>query len=411
MTTFQSPLRFVSIGRRPLAPALAIFFGAFVFACALAPRADAKDTLVYVGGYTDWELFGPPRRNPPGERGQGLYAFRFDLDSGRLTPLGLAAATDNPTYTAFSPDGRVLYAVNEIYRFHAADSGAVSAFVVDAANGRLTLLNQLASRGTGPCYATVDRAGRNLLVANFGSGSVAVFPLATDGALRAMSAFEQDTGSGPSPRQAGPHAHAINLSPDNRFAVASEFGTDRLRVYRFDAATGALQPADPPSVALEPASAPRHLAFHPNGRVAYSLNEIANTLTLLDYDAARGSFRVRQSVSTLPAGFTDRNTAAEVIVHPSGKFLYASNRGDHSIAVFALAADGAPKLVAHVPCGGRTPRGFALDPTGRWMIVAHQDSHTIAVFAINPATGVPSPNGQTAPVRTPTGVKFRPLVD
>jgi 6-phosphogluconolactonase len=379
-------------------------------AAALPPGAAAANTFVYVGGYTDWELFGPPRRNPTGERGQGIYVFRFDLASGHLSSPGLAARTDNPTYVTFSASGRALYAVNEVYRFEGEEGGAVSAFMIDDSTGRLTLLNQRATRGTGPCYAVVDHTGRNLLVANFGSGSVAVFPLAPDGSLQPMSAFVQHTGSGPNPRQAGPHAHAFNLSPDNRFAIASEFGTDQLLLYRFDPEAGLLEPAETPAVKLAPGSAPRHFTFHPNGRVAYSLNEIANTITRLGYTPADGAFHVRETVSTLPAGFTGRNTAAEVIVHPSGKYLYASNRGDNSIAVFDLAADGSVRLRTTIPCGGRTPRGFAIDPEGRWMIVAHQDSHSVTVFAVDAANGIPVPTGQSEPVRTPTGVKFRPVV-
>ncbi|MEO5961422.1 MAG: beta-propeller fold lactonase family protein, partial [Opitutaceae bacterium] len=227
----------------------------------------AASTFVYVGTYTDWELFGPPRRNPPGERSQGIYVFRFDPDTGKLTPLGLAAATDNPTYVTFAPNGRHLYAVNEIYRYEGEDTGTVSSFSIDPASGRLTFLNRVVSRGTGPCHAVVDRTGKNLLVANFGSGSSAVLPLNADGSLRPSSAFFQDTATGPHSRQAGPHTHAINLTPDNRLALASQFGSDRLSIFRFDAATGTLRPADPPHVALKPASAPRHLAFHPNGRV------------------------------------------------------------------------------------------------------------------------------------------------
>lgn len=379
---------------------------ACLFAIVAAPAAE---TLVYVGGYTDWELFGPPRRNPPGERGQGLYAFRFDLESGKLTPLGLAVATDNPTYFTFSADGRRLYTVNEVYRFGGADSGAVSAFTVDAATGKLTLLNQRAVRGTGPCHVTLDRAGRHLLVANFGSGSVNVFALGSDGALGEPTDFVQHAGSGPNPRQAGPHAHAINFSPDGRFVIASEFGIDRLLVYRFDPRAGTLRPNEPAFFATAPGSAPRHLSFHPDGRTAYSLNEIDNTISALGYDAARGGFTEKQTLSTLPTGFTERNTSSEVLVHPNGKFVYTANRGHHSLAVFAVEAEGRLRLVAHVPCGGRTPRGFALDPSGRWLIVGHQDSHTIAVFALEPATGIPVPTGETAPVRTPTGVKFRPI--
>lgn len=370
--------------------------------------AAAASDFVYVGSYTDWELFGPPRRNPPGDRSQGIYVFQFDRETGRLTPRGLAAATDNPTYVTFSTSGKVLYAVNEIYRFQGETSGAVSAFAIDADTGRLTLINQVATRGTGACHAVVDRSGKNLLVANFGSGSVTVFPLASDGALRPASEFVQHTGSGPSPRQAGPHTHAINLAPDNRFAIASEFGADRLFVYRFDAANGKLHAAESPHVMLKPGAAPRHLAFHPDGRTAYSLNEIDNTITVLSYDAGRGTFAVMQNVPTLPAGFSERNTAAEVIVHPGGKFLYASNRGHHSIVVLAIDPEGRLRPLAHVPCGGRTPRGFSVDASGRWMIVAHQDTHTVAVFSIDPANGIPTATDQVEAVRTPTGVKFLP---
>ena len=366
----------------------------------------ASSCFVYVGTYTDWELFGPPRRNPPGERSKGIYVFRFDLETGKLARIGVAAETDNPTYVTFSASGRVLYCVNEIYRFQGEASAAVSAFAIDAAAGRLTFINQVPTRGTGACYAVVDHTGKSLLVANFGSGSVAVFPLGADGALRPASAFVQHTGSGPSPRQAGPHAHAFNLSPDNRFAIASEFGADRLLLYRFDGAAGTLRSAEPPHLALEPGSGPRHFTFHPGGRVAYSLNEIDSTLTVLSYDAAGGSFGILQNVSTLPGDFTGRNTAAEVIVHSNGKFLYASNRGHHSIAVFAIEADGRLRLLTHVASGGRTPRGFGVDPSGRWLVAANQDTHAIAVFAIDPATGIPSATGQVEEVRTPVGVKF-----
>ncbi len=376
---------------------------------SVTASAAAPPNLVYVGTYTDRELLVPSRSNASGERSKGLYVFRFDPDTGKLTPLGLAAETPNPTYVTFSQSGRVLYAVNEIYQYQGEPTGTVSAFAIDPASGRLTFLNQVVSRGTGPCHLCVDHIGKNLLVANFGSGSVAVLPLNADGTLRPASAFAQDTGTGATARQTGPHAHSFNVSPDNRLAVAAEFGTDRLLVYRFDAAAGSLQPAEPPSVPFRPGSAPRHFSFHPNGKVAYAVNEIDNTVTVLAFDAARGALRELQTLSTLPDDFKAMNTAAEVLVHPSGRFLYASNRGLHSIAVFAIDDSGRLRLVANVPSGGRTPRGFSLDPTGRWLIAANQDTHNIAVFAIDPTTGIPAPTGQSLEVRTPTGVKFLPL--
>ncbi len=366
----------------------------------------APTGLVYVGTYTDRELLIPSRANAPGERSKGIYAFRIDLETGRLTALGLAAETPNPTYVTFSQSGRVLYAANEIYQLNGEPTGTVSAFSIDAVTGRLTLLNQVPSRGTGPCHLSVDHTGKNLLVANFGSGSVAVLPLAPDGSLRPASAFVQDTGSGPNPRQAGPHAHSFNVTPDNRLAIAAEFGTDQLRIYRFDPEAGSLRPAEPPFVTMHPASAPRHLSFHPNGTIAYTVNEIDNTVTVLAYDRAAGTLKELQTISTLPADFKGMNTAAEVLVHPSGRWLYASNRGHHSIAVFAIDAAGKLRAITHVNSGGRTPRGFALDPSGRWLIAGNQDTHNIAVFSIDPNTGIPAPTGQTLPVHTPTGVKF-----
>lgn len=387
-------------------PSLRFLLVLTLVATLTAARAIADTCLVYVGTYTHWEELGPNRRNPPGEVSKGIYAFRFDRDTGKLTALGLVAETRNPTYVTFAPSGKTLYAVNELYRFQDEASGAVSAFSIDTTSGRLTLLNQVAAHGTGTCHASVDRAGKNLIAANFGSGSVAVFPLNADGSLRPASAVEQDTGKGPNPRQAGPHAHAFNFTPDNRLAIASEFGSDRLLVYRFDGATGKLQPAEPPEVKLAPASAPRHLTFNPAGTIAYSVNEIASTITVLAYDKAAGSLRELQTLSALPKDFTGANTAAEVVVHPSGKFLYSSNRGHHSIAVFAIAADGRLTPLAHVPCGGRTPRGFSVDPSGRWLIAANQDTHNIAVFAIDAATGIPAPNGQNMEVRSPECAKF-----
>lgn len=383
---------------------------ALVFAASSLPTFGSvpagRSLLVYVGTYTDWELFGPPRRNPPGERSQGIYVFRFDAQNGELTSAGLAAATDNPTYVTFAPSGKVLYAVNEVYRLNGEATGGVSAFSIDAGTGRLSFLNQVSARGTGTCHAVVDATGRHLLAANFGSGSVAVFPLEPDGRLRAASDFAQDTGAGPHVRQATPHAHAFNLTPDNRFAVASQFGTDRLLVYRFDPVAGTIVPAQPPEVKLKPGSAPRHLAFHPDGKFSYSLNEIDSTITVLRYEAARGALTVLGTHSSLPAGFSDRNTAAEIVVHPTGKFLYVSNRGHHSIGVFAIDQTGGLELQGHVPTGGRTPRGFSVDPTGRWLIAANQDTHELRVFSLHPGTGMPEPTEHTASVRTPVCVKF-----
>jgi len=380
-------------------------------ALAVARLASAEPPVfVFVGTYTHWDEL-PLHHNPPGSASRGIYRFRFDPENGRLTPLGLAAETRNPTWIAFAPSGRFLYAANEIYRFDGRAAGAVSAYAVDPATGTLAFLDQVSAGGTGTCFLRVDHSGRNVLLANFGSGSVAVLPVGADGSLRPASAFVQDTGAGPNPRQATPHAHSFNVSPDNRLAVEAEFSTDRLMVYRFDAAAGALRPADPPFVALAPGSAPRHFTFHPNGRLAYALDEIDSTLVALAYDGRAGRFGILQTISTLPDGFKGKNTAAEVLVHPSGRFLYASNRGDNSIAVFAIGSDGGLRPLAWVASGGRTPRGFCLDPAGRWLIAANQDTHNITVFSIDPATGIPAPTGQSLEVRSPVCVQFLPRPD
>jgi 6-phosphogluconolactonase len=389
------------VRRTPLTAFLALALAGSPGWAAEAP------SFVYVGTYTHWEELAN-HRNPPGAASHGIYAFRFDRATGELTPLGLAAETRNPTFLTFAPSGRYLYAANEIYHYEGRADGAVSAFAVDPVTGRLTFLNQVASGGTGTCYVRSDHAGRNILLANFGSGSVAVLPVNPDGSLRPASAFVQDTGSGPNPRQAGPHAHSFNISPDDRFAIEAEFGLDKLFVYRFDAAGGTLQPADPPFLALAPASAPRHFAFHPSGRTAYCLGEIDSTITVLAYDTARGRFRALQTVSTLPADFKGKNTAAEVVVPPPGRYLYASNRGLNTIAVFGIAADGRLAPLAQVPCGGRTPRGFCVDPQGRWLLVANQDTNNVAVFALDPATGIPAATGQSVEVRSAECVQFLP---
>lgn len=388
-------------------PGRLIFFGLALVSAIAAAADEARPSLVYVGTYTNWEDMVPPHHTPPGGRSEGIYVFRFDRETGAMTPLGLAARTDNPTFLAFAPSGRYLYAANELYHYR-GQFGAVSAFAIDRESGRLTFLNQVSARGSGTCYVRVDHGGRNVLLANFGSGSVAVLPIRADGTLGEATAFVQDRGSGPNPRQAGPHEHSFNVSPDDRFAIAAEFGMDRLLIYRFDPFRGALEPANPPAVILRPGSAPRHFAFHPNGRFAYCLNEIDSTLTVFDYDPQAGTFREIQNRSTLPDGYAGKNTAAEVVVHPSGRWLYASNRGENAIAVFAVGSDGRLDPVAFVPSGGRTPRGYGIDPEGRWLVVANQDTHNLAVFRIDPRTGIPRPTGLSLPVRSPECVKFLP---
>jgi 6-phosphogluconolactonase len=357
-----------------------------------AVQSGQGNYLVYVGTYT--------RGNS-----KGIYSFRFNTSTGEVSPLGVAAETPNPSFLAVHQNQKFLYAVSEVDK-----SGAVAAFAMDRATGKLTLINQVASGGGGPCYVAVDSSGKNVLVANYGGGSVAALPIKADGGLQEASAFIQHTGSGHDPRrQQAPHAHSINLSRDNRFAIAADLGLDQLLVYRFDATKGTLAPNDPPFAKLNPGAGPRHFAFHPGGKFGYVINEMQSTVTALSYDAGRGTFKELQTLSTLPKDFTGNNSTAEVQVHPTGKFLYGSNRGHDSIAVFAIDRDnGTLTAIEQVSTQGKTPRNFRIDPTGSYMFAANQNTNNIVIFRIDPQTGRLTPTGKVLDVPVPVCVKFVP---
>ena len=335
---------------------------------------------------------------------KGIYLYRFDATSGRLEALGLAAETRNPIFLAIHPGGRFLYATGE------TPAPSVNAFGITPETGGLTFLNRQPSHGRTPCYLSVDRSGRFALVANYTSATVAVFPIRDDGRLGEAGDVVQHHGSGHDPkRQEGPHTHSVILSPDNRFALVADLGADRVVVYRLDAATGRLQPNDPPWAALKPGAGPRHLAFHPNGRFLYAINELDNTMTALAWDASRGALQPLQSASTLPADFAGVSYCADVRAAPSGRFLYGSNRGHDSIAIFAIdGSAGALSIVGHQPTLGKFPRSFSIDPTGAWLVVGNQESDSIVVFRIDPATGRLSPTAQTAAVSMPACLEFLP---
>jgi 6-phosphogluconolactonase len=373
---------------------------ALLCACAgtRAPSAGPAD-YVYIGTYTH------------GAADRGIQAWKFDPGAGSAAALGLAAAVVDPSFIEVLPGGRTLLAVNETSTFGGGkDSGSVSAFAIEPATARLTLLNQVASRGAGPAYVGVDRSGTLAMVANYGSGSVALFPIGADGRLGASTGFAQDTGSSVAPNQAGPHAHAIVAAPDNRFALVADLGADALVSYRLDAAAGTLDPGSSPVLRAAAGSGPRHLAFSPDGRFVHVLDEITSTVTTYSYAASTGVLARLQSVSTLPAGTSTPNTGAEIALHPNGRFLYASNRGHDSVAVFAIdAATGLPTLRENVPTQGRTPRSFALDPSGAWLFVANQDSNNVVVFKVDPATGHPAATGTILQVDAPACVKVVPV--
>jgi 6-phosphogluconolactonase len=353
--------------------------------------------LFYVGTYTE-----------DGSKSKGIYAYQYDGKTNQITSLGLAAETTNPSFVALHPNGRFLYAVNEVGNYKGPNSGGVSAFSIDRATGKLTFLDEVASRGADPCYITVDKTGKYVLVANYTGGSVAVFPVLADGKLGEASAFVQHTGHGTNPeRQEGPHAHSIDLSPDNRFAMVDDLGLDELLVYKFDAAKGSLAPNDPPFTKIDAGSGPRHFALRPDGKFAYVISEMGHTVTVFSNDAARGKLKVLQTITTLPKDFTGRNDDAEIVVHPSGKFLYASNRGDDSIAIYSIdQSKGTLAQVGRVPTGGKEPRSFEIDPTGSLLFAENQKSDNIVVFRIDQRTGQLTPTAQVLEVGSPVCLKF-----
>jgi 6-phosphogluconolactonase len=366
--------------------------------CALAARppgaADGR-WLVYFGTYT-------------GAKSKGISVASFDAATGRLGPPRLAAETENPSFLALHPSRPLLYAANEVDNFEGQRAGAVSAFAIDPATGELRALGRASSRGAHPCHLVVDRSGGNVLVANYSGGSIASLPIRADGGLEAASSFVQHVGKSADPkRQTAPHAHMIDVDGKNRFALVADLGLDQVLVYRFDAGRGRLAPADPPFARVEPASGPRHFAVSPDGRDLYVLNEMRITVTAFKY--ASGRLTEYQTLSALPAGAqpTPADSGAEIQVHPSGRFLYSSQRGPDNIAVFAReGATGRLTLVEHVPTGGRTPRSFGIDPSGRWLLAANQRSDSVVVFRIDPGTGRLTPTGQVVEIGAPVSVTF-----
>jgi len=359
-----------------------------------------REYLAYTGTYT-------------GKNSKGIYVLRFNATTGKLTPLGLAAQSNNPSFLAIHPNHRFLYAAIELGDFAGQKSGAVAAYSIDHSTGKLTFLNQVSSHGTAPCHVTVDKTGKNLLVANYDSGSVAVMPISADGKLGEASAAVQHHGSSVNKeRQEGPHAHCIQPSPDNRFALVADLGLDEVLVYHFDPAKGTLIPNDPPFGKTPPGAGPRHFGFSPNGRFVYVINEIQCTVSTFEYDAKRGALRLKDTISTVPEGYkvTQADSTAELRVHPSGKFVYGSNRGHDSIAVFAVdTAEGTLTRVENVSTQGKIPRGFNIDPTGAYLIAGNQDSDSLVVFQIDQSTGKLTPTGQKVEAFAPVDVEFMPV--
>src|SRR6266478_269108 len=336
---------------------------------------------------------------------KGIYSFHIDTATGQLSAIGVAAETPDPSWVAVHPSGKFLYAANE-----AGKTSTVSAFAIDVKTGKLTLLNQLPSLGEDPCYLSFDKTGKYVLVANYSSGTIAVFPILADGRLGEHTAMLKDQGAtGPNKeRQEGPHAHWIEVSSDNRFAFVADLGLDAILSYRFDASKGSLTPNKQSFLRpLTAGAGPRHATSSPGGGHFYVLSEINSTVTAFAYAPDHGVFGYLGGVPMLPAGFEGRNDAAEIAIHQSGKWLFASNRGHDSIAVFSIdPASGKLTAAGGFPTGGREPRHFALDPTGQYLLAENQLSGNIVGFRIDPATGKLTATGEVLQVPSPVCVAF-----
>jgi 6-phosphogluconolactonase len=341
-------------------------------------------------------------------KSKGVYRCSLDLKTGKLADIQLAAQVKSPTFLALHPNGKFLYAVNEISDFQGKKAGGVSAFSIDA-SGNLALLNQVPSVGTGPCHLTVDRAGKAVLFANYGSGSVGSCPILPDGKLAEAVSFYQHKGTSvDKARQEGPHAHSINVDASNHFAFAADLGLDQILAYKFDAQTGKITPNDPPFLKTPPGGGPRHFTFHPNGKFAFTNLEMTSEVTSLKFDGKSGSFEIIETVSTLPGGKPVKgNSTAEVVVHPNGKFVYVSNRGHNSIALFEVDVEtGKLTPKAHATKGIKVPRNFAIEPSGRWMVVANQEGDDVISFEIDSTTGKLTPVNTRVEVGRPVCVRF-----
>jgi 6-phosphogluconolactonase len=361
----------------------------------LAAADPPKELLTYFGTYTN------------NGKSKGIYCYKLDMASGKLSEVGVTEGIRNPSFLAIHPSGKFLYAVSEVNDADNKPSGAVSAFSLDRKTGALKLLNHQSSEGQGPCHVSTDKTGKIAMVANYGSGSIASYVIKADGSLeKAASAIQHEGSSVVKGRQDAAHAHSINVSPDNRFAVAADLGLDKLLVYKLDLATGKLSPNDPPFVKTPEGGGPRHFAFHPSGRFAYNCNEIKSSVTAFAADAASGSLKEIQTITTLPEA-VERNSTAEIQVHPSGKFVYCSNRGHDSLAIFTVdEKTGKLTAAGHQKTIGRTPRNFGIDPTGTYVIACNQNTDNVAVFKVDQGSGMLNQVGEMVSVPVPVCVKF-----
>lgn len=356
----------------------------------------AASQLLYVGTYT------------AAGRRDGIYLVRMDSDTGALQQVGAVDAGENPSFVTIHPDGRVLYAVNEVAVMGGVATGSVRAFAIDAESGGLTMVNEQPSEGAAPCYVSTDRKGRAVFVANYTGGTIAMLPLDDTNGLTPAAQVKQHMGTGPvTARQERAHAHCIIPHPTNTFVLAADLGVDRVMVYRFDDETGVLTHLEQGHGKLTPGTGPRHLVFHPQLPFVFVSGELNSTVTALRCDPSTGTLSVAQTLSTLPASWGGANYPADIHVSPDGRALYVSNRGHNSVAVFSVSDAGRLALQQVMSTGGDWPRNFSLDPTGRWLLVANQRSGSIVVFARDAGSGRLTATSQRLALPSPACLRFQ----
>ncbi len=375
----------------------ACIFASFIITTNLKAAELANIQRVYIGTYT-------------GKGSDGIYVADFDTSTGTLSTPRLAARAENPSFLAIHPSGKYLYAANEIDRFQGKATGGISAYSINPANGELTILNQLASGGSAPCHISLDPTATVLFSANYNGGNIAAFTLAPDGKLKARTSFIQHEGKSVNKdRQQSPHAHAINCDPSGKFVFANDLGIDKVLIYKLDAAEGKLTPSDPKSLDIKAGSGPRHLAI--KDKNVYVLNEISSTVTVFEFDFAAGKATELQTISTLPEGASPNNGCAEIVVHPTQPFVYASNRGHDSLAIFERdPATGKLDAKGHAKTGFKTPRNFAFDPSGAYCLVGSQSTNEVFIHRVHEKTGLMELVGLPVKVGSPVCFRFAPEV-
>jgi 6-phosphogluconolactonase len=363
---------------------------------SLMLKMNAAPILVFVGAYA-------------GKPDEGISVYTMCDQSGKLTQTTVLGGQKNPSFVEVHPSGEFLYAVNEIGNFEGEKQGAVSAYSVDPKTGNLTLLNQQPTKGASPCHISISKDGKSALIANYTGGSVASYRIGDDGKLSPPVSFHQHEGSSVNPsRQKGPHGHAINLDPSNQYAFASDLGLDKILIYKFDAKTSQLKKHGFATVA--PGAGPRHFAISSKGKFAYSLNELHSTITSFAFDSKKGTLSPFQTISTLPTGYKGGNSTAEIKIHPNGKYLYSSNRGHDSIAVFKIHEKlGTLTPIQEQKTGGKTPRNFNITPNGKFLVAANQGSNDITVLKLDPQTGLLTPTSHRVETPRPVCIRFLEL--